>query len=135
MALVNDLSDLFVPGAIPASPEFSVKASRLVQDRLTHRFIQLVDIRNTGTSPAWAPLFLVLDNLSANATLLNSNGTSAILGPVGSPYVRIDAGDGDHDRDDFLRPQESRTVALEFLDPSRQDIGYDARVLSVTPAP
>jgi hypothetical protein len=131
VATVNDLSDLFLSGAIPGSPRLSVTRHGLVGDRYTQRVSQMVHITNDGMFPVRAPLFVVLDNLSTNATLLNSAGTTAILAPLGSPYVTVEIG-GD---DTGLRPHESKTVVLEFLDPSGAAINYDTRVLNVTPAP
>lgn len=131
VATVNDLSDLFVPGTIPAPASVSVTREGFVQDH-PHHFSQVVQIKNTGATPVSAPLFLVLDNLSTNATLLNSDGATVILAPLGSPYVKVSIGEGD---DGALRPRETRTVKLEFLDPSNNAIDYDTRVLSVTPAP
>ncbi|HWV99743.1 MAG TPA: alkaline phosphatase family protein [Candidatus Acidoferrum sp.] len=130
VAVVNDLSDLFVPGAIPAPPSVSVARGGFVLNPHTHHVSQLVRLTNSGTSPVPAPLFLVLDNLSANATLFNADGTSAVLAPLGSPYVSVPVGG-----DDILQPHEAKTVALEFLDPSGAGIDYDTRVLAVTPAP
>jgi len=37
--------------------------------------------------------------------------------------------------DGVLRPHESKTVRLQFLDPGSAAISYTARVLNVTPAP
>lgn len=76
-----------------------------------------------------APVFLVLDNLSSNVTLLNADGTTALLAPLGSPYVRVSLGDG------VLRPNETHAVKLQFLDPSNSAISYNTRVLDITPAP
>ncbi|HSY19260.1 MAG TPA: alkaline phosphatase family protein [Candidatus Acidoferrales bacterium] len=130
VATVNDLSDLFIAGAIPAPASTAISAEGFVSNPHTHQVKQIVHITNNGTSPIPAPLFLVLDNLSANATLLNSDGTTAILTPLGSPYVSVSVGG-----DGILRPHETKTVALEFLDPTDAPITYDASVLDVTPAP
>ena len=138
VAVVNDLSDLFVSGAIPAPPQFSITLSGLVKKAHSGRFLQLARVTNVGTSPAPAPLFLVLDNLSPNATLQNAAGTTAVLAPLGSPYVIVNSnGEGDQGEDDDngLQPHESATVVLEFLDPTGAGINFDTRVLSVTPAP
>ena len=143
VALVNDLSDLFLPGAIPASPSFKVIRSGFFDDPGTNLVFQVVDIINTSFSPAPAPLFLALDNLSTNATLANAAGTTAVLPPLGSPYVNVHidfddepgfAGTGP-DEEDFLFPFLSSRVLLEFLDPSGTPITYTTRVLSVTPTP
>ena len=130
-ALVNDLSDLFVDGAIPATPDLKVTRSRIQEDH--QNFFQLLEVRNIGRSPVPAPLFVALDNLSTNATLVNPDGVTSVLAPLGSPYVSVPLGDSDSD--DALRPGQSRTLILEFLDPTREDINYDTRVLSVTPVP
>lgn len=130
VAVVNDLSDLFVPGAVPAPADDAVRGGRFVLDRRTGHVKQEVHIVNDGRTPVPAPLFLVLDNLSANATLFNASGATTVLAPLGSPYVTVPVGG-----DDVLRPHEVRTVKLEFLDPSTSPISYDARLLSVVPAP
>ena len=122
-----------MPGAIPAAPSLSVTQGNFVLDPHTQHLLQTVQITNNGNTPAPAPLFLVLDNLSANATLLNSDGTTAVLAPLGSPYVKVPR--WRWRRDDVLRPHETRTVLLEFLDPGDDAISYNPRVLSVTPAP
>ena len=134
VATANDLSDMFVPGTIPAAPSLSVTQGNFVLDHHTQQFLQTVQITNNGNTPAPAPLFLALDNLSG-ATLLNADGTTAVLAPLGSPYVNVPVGDGDSDSGDVLRPHETRTVLLQFLDPGNDTISYNPRVLSVTPAP
>jgi len=75
-------------------------------------------------------LFLVLDNLSPNVTLLNADGSTSLLAPLGSPFVRVSLGE-----DGVLRPHETRAVKLQFLDTSNSAISYNARVLNITPAP
>jgi hypothetical protein len=135
VATVNDLSDLFAPETIPAVQNVFVHRGRFVLNHRNGHVLQEVAVSNEGETPAAYPLWLVLDNLSANATLLNSNGTSSVLAPLGSPYVNIANGDGDSDFGDYLLPHESRIVTLEFMDPTAQNIRYDTRVLSVVPAP
>jgi hypothetical protein len=129
VATVNDLSDLFAPGTVPAPLNLSVTRDDFVTGRHNQQVSQKVQIKNDGDTPAPAPLILVLDNLGTNATLLNSEGTTALLSPLGSPYVIVSVKDG------VLRPHQTATATLEFLDPSDGAIDYDTRVLSVTPAP
>jgi phosphatidylinositol-3-phosphatase len=128
VAIVNDLSDLFVSGTIRTA-SLSVNPGDLVFNPHTQHYHQLVRITNDGDGPAPTPVRLVLDNLSANATLLDADGTTAVLAPLGSPYIGIDRGNS------TFGPHETRTVQLEFGDPIRQSISYDTRVLSVVPAP
>jgi hypothetical protein len=130
VATANDLSDLFVPGAIPAPASASVTGEGFVFNPHTQTYSQVVHIANDGTSPIPEPLWLALDNLSANVTLSNADGTTAVLAPLGSPYVSVPvAGDG------ILHPHEVETVQLEFLNPSGDPITYATRILDVTPAP
>ncbi len=89
-----------------------------------------MQIQNIGTQPVRGPLWLVLDDLGADVTVLNAAGTSSALAPLGSPYVRVPL-----EHDGVLRPFETKTVALEFADPARAAIDYEPRVLNVTPAP
>lgn len=128
VATANDLSDLFVPGTIPAA-SLSVTPGNFVFNPHTQHYSRLVRITNNGDGPAPTPVRLVLDNLSANATLLDADGTTAVLAPLGSPYIGIDRGNS------TFGPHETRTVQLEFADPSGQGISYDTRVLSVVPSP
>ena len=129
VATVNDLSDLFVPGAIP-QPNASVTPGNLAFDSYSQHYIQTVQITNTGNTPISGPLWLVLDNLGKEVTLFNADGTTTLLAPLFSPYVGVPVG-----YDGTLHPGETRTVKLEFLDPSNAPINYTTRLLSVTPAP
>jgi hypothetical protein len=135
VATVNDLSDLFVDDAIPAVQSVSVNRGPFVLNHRNGHVLEDVIVSNEGETPIAYPLWLVLDNLSANATLFNVDGTTTMLAPLGSPYISVRSGDGDSDRDDYLRPHHSAHVTLEFLDPTASAIGYDTRVLSVVPAP
>ena len=130
VALANDLSDLFAPGVIPATPAFFVSLDNYKWDKKTQIVTERLSIRNISSAPAYAPLWLVLDNLSSNATLLNADGTTAVLAPLGDPYVSVPLGG-----DGILRPWESKSVELEFADPTAAAVTFDTRVLNVTPAP
>ena len=130
VATANDFSDLFVSGAIPAPPNTSVTTDGFVFHRNTQTYSQVVRIRNAGTSSIPGPLWLVLDNLTVNATLADQDGTTAALAPLGSPYVGVSVGG-----DGTLHPHETKTVELEFIDPSGDPITYNTRVLDVTPTP
>jgi hypothetical protein len=130
VATVNDLSDLFVSGAIPAPASYSMRTEGFVFDPATQHYLQVVHIANSGSTPVSAPLFLTLDNLPAGVELVNADGVSAALAPLGSPYVNVPVGG-----DGILRPHENKTVILEFSNAGSAPINYDARVLSVVPAP
>ena len=87
----------------------------------TQRFVQMVTFKNISTAPLTGPLSLVLDNLSANATLFNPSGTTACALPAGSPYVNFSVN---------LNPGGSTVLSLQFVDPTRTGITYATRVLA-----
>ena len=63
--------------------------------------------------------------------MLNADATTALLAPLGSPFVSVSPGE-----DGVLWPHhQSQTVKLRFLDPGNAPISYNARVLNATPAP
>ena len=64
---------------------------------------------------------LVLDDLSSNAGLYNSAGTTQCAAPLGSPFVSL-AGP--------LAPGASTTAVLQFTDPKKTGISYTTRVLA-----
>ena len=101
--------------------------------RNTQTYSQVVHISNDGTSSIPEPLWLVLDNLSTNATLSDADGTTAVLAPLGSPYVSVPVGG-----DGILHPHEVKTVHLEFSNPSGYPITYTAggkQYVAVTTGP
>jgi phosphatidylinositol-3-phosphatase len=132
VATANDLSDMFVPGAIPSSANLSVNEGGFIVDLAGNYVRQTVHITNNGDTPVFGPIFLALDSLTADVTLANSDGQTQVLAPLGSSYVAIrpgGLGEG------ALMPHQSTSVELQFIDPSAAAITYTPRVLNVTPAP
>jgi len=112
-ASAPSLADLFT--------NVSMTRGGLVFDRRTQRYSQQVTLKNMGTLAVVGPQYLVLDNLSANTSLANSNGTTVNNAPTGSPFVTA-AGD--------LAPGASVTVTLQFTKPASGGITYNARTIS-----
>jgi hypothetical protein len=92
-------------------------------DRKTGRYTQSVTLKNNDGTVA-GPLSLVLDGLSANATLFNATGTTGCVAPTGTPYINVGVG-----TDGFFGTREKVSVTLEFQNPSGQTISYTPRVL------
>ena len=88
---------------------------------LTKRYAQLVTLTNNSGSAIAGPISLVLDDLSSNAGLYNSAGTTQCAAPLGSPFVTV-AGP--------LAPGASTTAVLQFTDPKKTGISYTTRVLA-----
>jgi phosphatidylinositol-3-phosphatase len=132
VATANDLSDMFVPDAIPAAADLSVTEGGFIVDPAGNYVRQTVHITNNGNTPVFGPVFLALDGLTAGVTLANSEGDTQVLAPLGSPYVAVSAGGLG---EGVLLPHQSTSVELQFLDPAAAAITYTPRVLNVTPAP
>jgi hypothetical protein len=85
-------------------------------------FLQADTLKNNGATAIAAPIYVAIDNLSANATLANANGTLACNTPA-SPYVvALSTGS--------LAPGASIAVQLQFSDPSLAAFTYSTRVLA-----
>jgi rhamnogalacturonan endolyase len=98
-----------------------------VANRRTGRVVQQVNLRNVTSVPVTGPLYLVLDGLSSNTTLVNGSGLTANNAPAGSPYLNV--------TDLNLAPGASVNVSLEFTNPTSGGITYTARILSGIPTP
>ncbi|MFO1433782.1 MAG: choice-of-anchor I family protein [Candidatus Competibacteraceae bacterium] len=108
------------------SSQVSITRGGFRYNRATKRFVQVVTLKNTGSNSVQGPLWLVLYNLSQNATLANTTQfKTECIGPLGSPYIKPDIG-----TDNMLAPGESATVVLEFDNPGKQGITYNARLLA-----
>jgi hypothetical protein len=85
----QDMSDLFVPGTIPAAlPGLNLTVSGYVYNRHTGTYAQTVTVTNVLSGAITNPIYLVVGGLSSNVTLTNSAGTTVNNSP-GSPYVLV----------------------------------------------
>jgi hypothetical protein len=85
----QDLSDLFVPGTIPAAlPGLNLTVSGYSFNKHTGIYAQTVTVTNALSGAINTPVYLVVGGLSSNATLTNSAGTTVNNAP-GSPYVVV----------------------------------------------
>jgi amidase len=101
----------------------------LVRDRRTNTYAQQVTIQNTTSEPIAGPVFLVLDNLSANATLANRTGVAVNYPPLSGPYISVPGTAAG------LAPGASVSVVLQFDNPADAAITYTTRVLPGTVVP
>ena len=87
--VVQDMNDLFKPGVVPSQlPGLNLSASGYVFNRKTGSYSQTVTVMNTLKTAITNPIYLVVGNLSSNATLTNSAGTT-VNNWAGSPYVSV----------------------------------------------
>ena len=86
-------------------------------------------IQNSSADPIAGPVFLLLDNLSANATLANRTGVVANYPPLSGPYISVPGTAGG------LAPGASASVVLQFSNPTNVAITFTTRVLPGTVIP
>ena len=104
----QDMADLFVAGAIPASlPNMRVTAGGYTVNRRANTAVQTVTVTNALSTPISGPIYLVAGNL--NTTLINSAGSTQNTAPVGSPYIFVASG---------LDASASANVTLQFTLPA-----------------
>jgi hypothetical protein len=117
------ITGLAIPPATPALGTFKVEqgVGSTPQQRI-------VKVRNIGSQPAPGPIYLMLDGMSLNTTLLNPTGLTTNVVPAGTPYVLMTTSE--------LAPDQKAKVTLEFSVPQRKgEITYTPRVLSDGIAP
>jgi hypothetical protein len=119
-AFAPDLADLFAPDAL--NGPLAVTRTGYIRERRTGQWGQQWTLTNTGTTPVAGPAFVILDNLSPNATLVNATGVTNNP-PASSVYLTVPGTAGG------LAPGASASVVLLFSDPTSQGISYMPRVL------
>ena len=90
----------------------------MAYNRATGKYVGNVLLTNTGSIPLSGPLHLQFDNLTAGITLSNATGNHN-----GSPYITVPGG---------LVPDGAVTISLEFTNPAKNPINYDAKIYSGT---
>jgi hypothetical protein len=111
--------------AANVTPLVEITLGGFRQNLVTRRWQQTVTLRNGGQSSIFGPVALVADNLSANAALINSGGTTSCATPAGRPYVVAELG-----ANSLLAPGATVAVALEFTNSSTAPITYTPRVIA-----
>jgi PKD repeat protein len=101
----------------------SITLGGLTRVGKTTSYAQSVTVKNTSTATIIGPISLVLDNLSAAATLTGAAGKTTVpsLGTVGSPYVSSTGN---------LSPGATTVYSLTFSDPTLGVITYQSRILA-----
>lgn len=103
---------------IPAG--IAVTRGGFVLNRQTGRWNQTVSVTNNGASAIEGMICLALDNLSANASLYGATGTTTLLAPIGSSFVKLPI--------TSLNAGQTATVTLQFVNPTNAKITYTPRV-------
>jgi hypothetical protein len=110
------------------APDNNLQVTRggFARNRVTGLYAQQVTIKNNTAGTLQGPFYVVLDSLSANATLSNTSGNTATYAPV-APYVQVPGAS--------LAPGASATVTLQFANPTNAAITYNNRTLNSIPTP
>lgn len=104
--------------------KFQITRSAFRYNSSTRTYVQRVTIKNIGSTPITGPISLVLDNLSSNASLPAYSGITAVVAPLGSPYVNFVLSGA------TLAPGGTATVGINFDDPTNALITYTPRILA-----
>jgi hypothetical protein len=123
MDMAQSVTANFVACGCAADVSGSITVTRLgyVLNPVTGRYAQTVTVKNNSTNTITGPLSLVLDNLSADASLFNATGTTDSLElPAGSAYLNANVN---------LAAGQSTTFALQFTDATHAIITYTTRLL------
>lgn len=111
--------------AADVTANLQITRGGFLRDRKTGRYVQVITIKNTGTTPLAAPVSLVFAGLSANATLNVPTGYTTTATPLNSPYRNIGVG-----ADNILSVGETATLTVEFNNATNQGITYTLKVLA-----
>ncbi len=124
----NAAVNLVAACATDVSDSMAVKRSGYAFNFRTKLFSQKLTLTNTDNATVFGPISLALDNLSGNANLLLSSGTTTCTAPQNSPYIdtTIDTSVAG------LAPGASVSLVLQFVNPTRTAINYTPRVLSTS---
>jgi Divergent InlB B-repeat domain len=94
----------------------------IVLNPITKRYAQTITVINSSATLIAGPIVLILDGLSANATLYNAAGTTdSVAPPVGSPYLSMNGS---------LAPGQMASFSLQFTNSTNSSISYTTRVLA-----
>lgn len=107
--------------ALNVSSSVSITRSGFSYSPITKRYAQTLTVQNTSGVALPGPAYIVFDNLSSNATLLNATGSTACGAPTGSSYVAIPSG---------INAGAITNLVLQFADPSNATISYGLRALA-----
>jgi hypothetical protein len=107
------------------TPQVQVTLGGFRQNLVTRRWQQTVTLRNNTQSSIFGPVAFVLDNLSANATVLNPAGATTCAEPFGRPFFLAPIGNTN-----FFAAGSSVSLNLEFTTTAAGAITYTPRVIA-----
>jgi len=97
----------------------SITRSAVALVRATGKYTATVKVTNTSNTALTGPLHLVLEGLPAGVTLDNKSGQQG-----GAPYLTLPG--------TTLAPGATVTVTTTFVNPSKTNIVYTAKIVSGT---
>jgi hypothetical protein len=100
--------------------EITVNRGTIVLNRVTGVWQQTVRVTNTSSTDTLVNIGYVLDSLASGWTLVNGDGVTSQLAPLGSPYKNVAS----------LGPGQSTTITLQFNRTGTLSFGYITRVLT-----
>jgi hypothetical protein len=125
----NNYAITYLPGQLTisapvcagnVSASLAVTRSGFSYSPLAKRYAQTLTLTNASGAAIAGPIYVVLDNLSSNATLYNTGGSTSCAAPTGSPYVLLTGS---------LNTGATATAVLQFTNPTNAPINYATRIL------
>jgi len=107
-----------MPAAADVSTLVSVSLSGIEYNKVSELYRQTVTVTNTSANSIPGPINVVIEALSADASVHNSAGTTIWFAP-GSPYVT---------KGGSLASGQSVIIPIQFSDPTNQAITWTAEV-------
>jgi hypothetical protein len=111
-----------IPVPQDRTSRFTITRGGFRKNNTTKRFEQVITVKNTSGSTVTGPVYLLVENLSANASLYNKTGNTTQALPLGTPYVLINGGN--------MAAGASVQKVLEFTNPSNAAITYTSRIIA-----
>lgn len=107
----------------PAIPSLQSRGLQIEQGVGSTPLQRKVVVRNIGTQPVLGPIYVVLDGLSLNTTVVNATGLTTNIVSAGNPYAIVTT--------EGLQPGQKARVLIDFTVPNPTgEITFTPKVLS-----
>jgi aryl-phospho-beta-D-glucosidase BglC (GH1 family) len=107
----------------PSIPSLQARGLMLEQGAGSTPLQRKFVVRNIGTEPVVGPIYLMLDGMSTNTTVLNATGVTGSVVSGGTPYILVTS--------EALLPGEKVKALVDFSAPNPSGaITYTPKVLS-----
>jgi hypothetical protein len=115
-------------GVAPVA-SISITTGRLKAGANGGEYTQNVTLQNTGANAITGAIDVLLTDLTAGVSLLDGNGVTACVAPIGSPFIIASTGA------EPLKPGHKLSITLDFWNPAKVKVRYTSVVVGGAGAP